>query len=43
MNSDAISQFNIPGTPAFVLNGALLDGAASWDALEPKLKEALAS
>ena len=43
MNSDAVANFNIPGTPAFVINGALVEGVASWDALEPKIKEALAS
>ena len=41
--SDAVSQFSIPGTPSFVINGKLLDATASWDALEPKIKEALAS
>ena len=42
MNSDAVSQFSVPGTPAFVINGALVDQAASWDLLEPKIKEAIA-
>jgi protein-disulfide isomerase len=40
MNADATEQFNIPGTPAFVINGELVPNAASWDALEPKLREA---
>jgi protein-disulfide isomerase len=43
MNSDAISSYSIPGTPAFLINGTLTEGAASWEALEPKIKEALAS
>ena len=43
INSDAISQFNVPGTPAFVINGALSEGANTWAQLEPKIKEALAS
>ena len=43
MNSDAVSGFNIPGTPAFLINGTLADQASSWDKLEPKIKEALAS
>ena len=43
MNSDAVSQFSIPGTPSFVINGKLLDATATWDVLEPKIKEALAS
>ena len=42
MNSDAVSQFSIPGTPSFVINGKLLDATATWDVLEPKIKEALA-
>jgi protein-disulfide isomerase len=42
MNSDAASNFNIPGTPSFLINGTLVDKAATWEALEPKIKEALA-
>ena len=30
----------IPGTPAFFLNGELLQSVGTWDQLEPKLKEA---
>ena len=43
MNSDAVSGFSIPGTPAFLINNVLVEQAASWSALEPKIKEALAS
>jgi protein-disulfide isomerase len=43
MNSDAVSTYSIPGTPAFLINGTLADQIATWEALEPKLKEALAS
>jgi hypothetical protein len=43
MNSDAVSSFNIPGTPAFLINGTLADKTATWETLEPKIKEALAS
>jgi protein-disulfide isomerase len=43
MNSDAGSNYNIPGTPSFLINGTLVDPVATWDALEPKLKDALAS
>jgi protein-disulfide isomerase len=43
MNTDAQSNYNIPGTPAFLINGSLVENAASWSALEPKIKEALAS
>jgi protein-disulfide isomerase len=42
MNSDAGSNYNIPGTPSFLINGTLVDQTATWEALEPKIKEALA-
>ena len=42
MNSDA-GAYNIPGTPAFLINNLLVENAAGWEALEPKIKEALAS
>ena len=41
MNSDAVTQYNIPGTPSFLINGALLDETATWELLEPKLKTAI--
>lgn len=41
VTNNAVSQFKVPGTPGFVLNGKLVEQAASWDALEPKLKAAL--
>jgi hypothetical protein len=43
MSSDATATYNIPGTPSFLINGALVDQAFTWEALEPKIKEALAS
>ena len=43
MNSDAVSNFNIQGTPSFVINGETVESTAAWSALEPKLKAALAS
>ena len=43
MNSDAVTQYNIPGTPSFLINGALLDETATWELLEPKLKTAIGS
>ena len=46
MNNDAVQQYNIPGTPTFVMNGKLVDvGGVSedkvWPALEAKIKAAL--
>lgn len=42
MNADATSEYpNLPGTPSFAINGELVEQAASWEALEPKLREAL--
>jgi protein-disulfide isomerase len=43
MNSDAVSQYNIPGTPSFVINGELAPETATWEALEPKLRAAVGS
>ena len=43
MQTEAVDQFNIPGTPAFVINGELAADTATWEALEPKLREALGS
>lgn len=31
------ATYNLPGTPSFVLDGALLEGVHSWDALKPSL------
>ncbi|MCA1653630.1 MAG: thioredoxin domain-containing protein [Sphingomicrobium sp.] len=46
MNSDAVAQYNIPYTPAFLINGTLVDlGNITedqvWPALESKLKAAI--
>lgn len=44
MNADATSEYpNLPGTPSFAINGELVENAASWEALEPKLREAVGS
>jgi protein-disulfide isomerase len=44
MNSDATTQYpGFPGTPTFILNGTMAENTATWAALEPKLKEALAN
>jgi protein-disulfide isomerase len=42
MNSDAASEYpNLPGTPAFAINGELLENVMSWEQLEPRLREAV--
>ena len=46
MNNDAVQQYNVPGTPTFVMNGKLVDlGGVTedqvWPALETKIKAAL--
>lgn len=41
MNSDATDQYpEFPGTPTFILNGKMLDKTASWETLEPQLRQA---
>lgn len=39
-NEVAAKQFNVQGTPTIIMNGAPLEGVASWPALEAKLREA---
>lgn len=42
MTADATSEYpRLPGTPAFAINGELVENAASWEQLEPKLREAV--
>lgn len=36
--ADAAKQFNIEGTPSFVVNGVLLAGTHSWATLRPQLE-----
>ncbi|CAM8665932.1 MULTISPECIES: thioredoxin domain-containing protein [Sphingobium] len=36
----ANSQYQIQGTPSFLINGVLVDNVANWSSLQPKLKEA---
>ncbi len=46
MNSDASSQYDVPGTPSFLLNGKLVEmqpGAAIWPQLETKIRSELGS
>lgn len=37
---EATRTFSITGTPAFVVNGTLLENVTTWEALKAKLKEA---
>jgi protein-disulfide isomerase len=42
MNGDATTQFpDFQGTPTFVINGKMLDKTATWDRLEPQLRDSL--
>jgi protein-disulfide isomerase len=41
MNSDAVSQYNVPGTPTFLINNTVVPDTATWELLEPKIKAAL--
>jgi protein-disulfide isomerase len=42
MTSDATTDIpNFPGTPTFTINGELVENAAVWKLLEPKLRAAL--
>lgn len=42
MDDQAMKQFpDFAGTPTFLLNGRMLEKTATWEALEPQLKEAL--
>lgn len=35
------NELQLPGTPSFLINGQLVQNAASWKELEPRLKEAV--
>lgn len=42
MTSDATSELpDFPGTPTFTINGKMVENAAAWAQLEPKLRDAL--
>ena len=43
MRQAAVDQFNLEGTPTFVLNGTVLPNTAAWSQLEPKLRNAVGS
>jgi protein-disulfide isomerase len=39
-NEDATKQYNIPGTPTFILNGKVLENTGTWPQVEAALKAA---
>lgn len=41
MRNRAVNDYQLSGTPMFLLNGKKVDDAASWEQLEPKIKAAL--
>ena len=41
MSAADVKKYGLIGTPSFVLNGELLDGAHDWPSLEKRLKNAL--
>jgi protein-disulfide isomerase len=41
MNSDAMSNYNIPGTPTFLIDNMVVEQTANWATLEPKVQAAL--
>ena len=41
MNQVATQQYNLEGTPTFVLNGTVVPDTAAWSQLEPKLRAAV--
>jgi len=46
MQNDAVSTYDIPGTPAFLLNNEMVTiepGSTPWQQLEAKIKSALGS
>ncbi|GAA4753482.1 hypothetical protein GCM10023264_20730 [Sphingomonas daechungensis] len=44
MNGDTTTQFpEFTGTPSFVINGTMLKETATWEKLEPQLRDALGS
>ena len=41
IGQDATEKHQITGTPGFLINNEVVEGAASWETLEPAIKEAL--
>jgi protein-disulfide isomerase len=40
MNSRAVQDHKVQGTPAFLVNGRLVEGS-TWEVLEPEIRKAL--
>lgn len=41
MTSSAVERYQVPGTPAFLINGELVENASDWSALEPRIRAAI--
>ena len=41
MTNEGVQRYQVPGTPAFLINGELVQDAADWKSLEPKLRQAV--
>jgi len=41
MRNRAVNEYQLTGTPMFLINGKRVDDVAEWTALEPKIKAAL--
>jgi protein-disulfide isomerase len=41
MNKKAVDEYNLTGTPTFLINGQAVENAYDWASLEPKLKAAV--
>lgn len=41
MTNGAVQQYQVPGTPAFLINGSLVQNASEWESLEPEIRKAL--
>lgn len=39
MRDRAVSQYNIPGTPAFLINGEMVENATTWAQLQSRIQE----
>lgn len=39
LRNQALSQYDIPGTPTFLINGEVVSGVANWAGLEARLQE----